>query len=233
MSEAVSATGTPAAFVSGVCKGYGSADRRVEVLRGVDLALGQGEMLALVGPSGVGKSTFLHLLGLLDQPEAGRIELFGRDAGAMSPRERAGWRNREIGFVFQFHGLLAEFTLAENVALPLLIGGTGKAAALTRARELLVAVGLEPRSEHFPDQLSGGEQQRGAIARALVAGPRLLLADEPTGNLDAATAEAVFDLLRNLHLSRGLSSVIVTHNARLAARCDRTLRLSAAGLEAA
>ncbi|MGV8041571.1 MAG: ABC transporter ATP-binding protein [Thermoanaerobaculaceae bacterium] len=233
MSEPVAAPSVLAARVSGVRKGYGSNDRRVEVLRGVDLELDQGEMLALVGPSGVGKSTFLHLLGLLDQPEAGDIELFGHDVGAMSPGQRASWRNRRIGFVFQFHGLLAEFTLTENVAMPLLIGGTGRREAMARARDLLVAVGLEHRREHFPDQLSGGEQQRGAIARALVAGPWLLLADEPTGNLDAATAEAVFDLLCNLHLGRGLSSVIVTHNARLAARCDRTLRLSGDGLEVA
>lgn len=233
MSEPVAAPSVLAARVSGVRKGYGSNDRRVEVLRGVDLELEQGEMLALVGPSGVGKSTFLHLLGLLDQPEGGDIELFGHDVGAMSPGQRASWRNRRIGFVFQFHGLLAEFTLTENVAMPLLIGGTGRREAMARARDLLVAVGLEHRWEHFPDQLSGGEQQRGAIARALVAGPWLLLADEPTGNLDAATAEAVFDLLCNLHLGRGLSSVIVTHNARLAARCDRTLRLSGDGLEVA
>jgi len=219
--------------VEGVRKGYGSNDRRVEVLRGVSLELEQGEMLALVGPSGVGKSTFLHLLGLLDQPEAGRIELFGHDTGAMTSGQRASWRNRRIGFVFQFHGLLAEFTLTENVAMPLLIGGAGRREAAVRAGELLAAVGLEHRREHFPDQLSGGEQQRGAIARALVADPWLLLADEPTGNLDAATAESVFELLRNLHLDRGLSSVIVTHNARLAARCDRTLRLSGDGLEAA
>ncbi|HPC81885.1 MAG TPA: ABC transporter ATP-binding protein [Thermoanaerobaculaceae bacterium] len=233
MSERAVPPGVPAVRVEGVRKGYGSNDRRVEVLRGVSLELEQGEMLALVGPSGVGKSTFLHLLGLLDQPEAGRIELFGHDTGAMTSGQRASWRNRRIGFVFQFHGLLAEFTLTENVAMPLLIGGAGRREAAVRAGELLAAVGLEHRREHFPDQLSGGEQQRGAIARALVADPWLLLADEPTGNLDAATAESVFELLRNLHLDRGLSSVIVTHNARLAARCDRTLRLSGDGLEAA
>jgi lipoprotein-releasing system ATP-binding protein len=219
--------------VSGVCKGYGSNDRRVEVLRGIDLSVREGEMLALVGPSGVGKSTFLHLLGLLDHPDSGRIELFGQDVAVLSARDRARWRNVHIGFVFQFHGLLGEFTLAENVAMPLLIGGVGKAEALKGACELLEAVGLAHRHEHFPDQLSGGEQQRGAIARALVSGPRLLLADEPTGNLDSENADSVFDLLCNLHLRRNLSSVIVTHNARLAARCDRTLRMSATGLEAA
>ena len=219
--------------VEGVGKGYGAGERRVEVLRAIDLDVAQGEMLALVGPSGVGKSTFLHLLGLLDQPDAGRIELFGQDIGALSARERARWRNLRIGYVFQFHGLLGEFTLQENVAMPLLIAGSGRRAAMDRAQELGMAVGLSHRLEHFPDQLSGGEQQRGAIARALVAGPTLLLADEPTGNLDSATAGAVFEMLRNLHLSRGLTSVIVTHNAGLAARCDRILRLTAVGLEAA
>ncbi|HPW55162.1 MAG: ABC transporter ATP-binding protein [Thermoanaerobaculaceae bacterium] len=233
MNEPVAVPAVLAVRVCGVRKGYGNDERRVEVLRGVDLALKQGEMLALVGPSGVGKSTFLHLLGLLDQPEAGKIELFGQDAGAMSPVERASWRNRRIGFVFQFHGLLAEFTLTENVAMPLLIGGASRREAMARARDLLAVVGLEHRREHFPDQLSGGEQQRGAIARALIADPWLLLADEPTGNLDSATAEAVFELLCNLHLERGLSSVIVTHNGRLAARCHRTLRLSGEGLEVA
>jgi lipoprotein-releasing system ATP-binding protein len=219
--------------VDGVRKGYGAGERRVEVLRGVDLEVVQGEMLALIGPSGVGKSTFLHLLGLLDQPDAGRIELFGQDIGALSARDRARWRNLRIGYVFQFHGLLGEFTLGENLAMPLLIAGSGKRAAMERAHELGVAVGLGHRLEHFPDQLSGGEQQRGAIARALVAGPAILLADEPTGNLDSATAEAVFEMLRNLHLSHGLTSVIVTHNAGLAGRCDRILRLNAVGLEAA
>jgi lipoprotein-releasing system ATP-binding protein len=233
MSEPVGGSPGVAVSVTNVRKGYGSGERRVEVLRGVTLAVARGEMLALVGPSGVGKSTFLHLLGLLDEAEGGRVELFGQDVGALSSRERARWRNRRIGYVFQFHGLLSEFTLQENVAMPLLIGGTGKTAALAHADELLGAVGLTPRRDHFPDQLSGGEQQRGAIARALVAGPALLLADEPTGNLDAAAALAVFELLRNVHLRHHLTSVIVTHNAGLAARCDRTLRLGATGVEAA
>ncbi|HNX50740.1 MAG TPA: ABC transporter ATP-binding protein [Thermoanaerobaculaceae bacterium] len=224
---------SPAVQVDGVGKGYGSGDRRVEVLRGVNLEVRRGEMLALVGPSGVGKSTFLHLLGLLDQQDSGRIQLFGQDIGLLTPRERARWRNLRIGFVFQFHGLLGEFTLQENIAMPLLIAGSRRDDAMDRARDLGAVVGLGHRLDHFPDQLSGGEQQRGAIARALVAGPALLLADEPTGNLDAATAGAVFEMLQKLHLSRGLTSVIVTHNASLAARCDRTLRLNAVGLEAA
>ncbi|MBI4915856.1 MAG: ABC transporter ATP-binding protein [Acidobacteria bacterium] len=210
---------------AGLSKGYGEGDRRVQVLAGLDISVQLGEMLAVVGPSGVGKSTLLHLLGLLDRPDAGTLELFGTDVGSLSAAGRARWRNRRTGFVFQFHALLPEFTLEENVAMPMLIGGSPMREALAAARELLGAVGLEPRRDHFPDQLSGGEQQRGAVARALVAGPELLLADEPTGNLDAANAESVFEVLRRLHVSRGLTSVIVTHNEALAGRCDRILRL--------
>lgn len=209
----------------GLTKGYGVGAARVEVLRGLDFEVRLGEMLAVVGPSGVGKSTLLHILGLLDRPDAGRVELFGVDAATLAPPDRAHWRNRHIGFVFQFHALLPEFTLAENAAMPLLIAGTPRRQALLRALELLEAVGLAPRANHFPDQLSGGEQQRGALARALVAEPRLLLADEPTGNLDAANAQAVFALLRQLHLSRRLTSVIVTHNEALAGQCERVLPL--------
>ena len=220
MSDAVRACG--------IFKGYGVGERRVEVLRGLDVAIADGEMVAVVGPSGVGKSTLLHLLGLLDRPDAGSIELFGEEAGAWTQQQRARFRNRSLGFVFQFHALLPEFTLEENVAMPMLIGGTPMREALAAARDLLTAVGLEPRRDHFPDQLSGGEQPRGAVARALVAGPELLLADEPTGNLDAANAESVFEVLRTLHVSRGLTSVIVTHNEALAGRCDRILRLAGA-----
>jgi lipoprotein-releasing system ATP-binding protein len=203
------------------------------VLRGLDFEVPRGEMLAVVGPSGVGKSTLLHLLGLLDRPDRGELELLGADVTLLSVEERAAWRNRRIGFVFQFHTLLPEFTLEENVAMPLLIGGSGRREALTAARELLGAVDLDDRREHFPDQLSGGEQQRGAVARALVAGPELLLADEPTGNLDADNAAAVFDRIARLHLSRGLTSVIVTHNEALASRCDRVVRLVRAAADTA
>jgi lipoprotein-releasing system ATP-binding protein len=215
----------------GVCKGYGSGERRVEVLRDLDLEVARGEMLAVAGPSGVGKSTLLHLLGLLDRPDGGELLLFGSDVAALSVEERARWRNRRIGFVFQFHALLPEFTLEENVAMPLLIAGAPRRSALAAAAEQIAAVGLGHRRTHFPDELSGGEQQRGSVARALVAAPELLLADEPTGNLDAANAEALFETFAELHLSHGLTSVIVTHNEALAGRCGRTLRLTGADVE--
>jgi len=222
---------TEVVSVVGLRKGYGAGERRVEVLRGLDLTVCRGEMLAVVGPSGVGKSTLLHLIGLLDRPDGGRLVLFGNDVSTLSVEERARWRNRRIGFIFQFHALLPEFSLEENVAMPLLIAGRSRRAALAKAQELVAAVGLEHRRGHFPDELSGGEQQRGAVARALVAEPELLLADEPTGNLDTTSADVVFGLLQQLHLSRALTSVIVTHNEALAGRCGRTLRLAGAPVE--
>lgn len=210
-------------------KGYGQGARRVEVLRGFSFTVHVGEMVAVVGPSGVGKSTLLHLLGLLDKPDAGEVFLFGQATSSLTPEERAGLRNRTLGFVFQAHLLLSDFTLEENVAMPLLLAGESKAKALARARELLAEVGLASRAHHFPHELSGGEQQRGAVARALACQPRLLLADEPTGNLDAEAAQKLFELLASLHLSRGLTSVIVTHNEGLAGRCHRVVRLLPGG----
>lgn len=219
----------PMVRVAAVVKGYGEGPTRVEVLRGLDLEVAAGELVAVTGPSGVGKSTLLHLIGLLDRPEGGRLELDGVDVEPLSLKERARVRNRTIGFVFQHHHLLDELDARDNVALPLRIAGQRSAAARSRADELVAAVGLAGRSGHFPDQLSGGEQQRVAIARALAMRPRLLLADEPTGNLDRDNAEQVFELVRKLHLLEGLTSIIVTHNEELARRCDRVVDLAPAG----
>ena len=211
MSVAVSARG--------LTKSYRDADRTVEVLRGVDLDLEPGELVAVVGPSGSGKSTLLHLLGGLDRPDAGTIEVGGRRIDRLGPAELASFRNRTVGFVFQFHQLLADFTALENVALPGRIAGLEPRGLERRAAALLDEVGLAERREHFPSQLSGGEQQRTALCRALLLEPPLVLADEPTGNLDPAAAQTVFDLLRALVERHGTTAVVVTHNRELAARC--------------
>jgi lipoprotein-releasing system ATP-binding protein len=228
-TDGTAAVAPPLIRLSAIVKGYGDGATRVEVLRDLELEVPQGELLAVVGPSGVGKSTLLHLIGLLDRPEAGRIELDGEDVGGVDGEHRARLRNSLIGFVFQHHYLLDELDARDNVALPLRIAGRGARRARARAEELLDRVGLRDRCRHFPDQLSGGEQQRVAVARALAAGPRLLLADEPTGNLDYASSEQVFSLVRELHLMAGLTSIIVTHNEPLARRCDRVFRLAPRG----
>jgi lipoprotein-releasing system ATP-binding protein len=215
--------------VDAVTKGYGSGPTRVEVLQNLDLQVLKGELLAVVGPSGVGKSTLLHLIGLLDRPEEGRLELDGGAVGDLDGEQRARLRNSLIGFVFQHHYLLDELDARDNVALPLRIAGQSARKARARAMELLDTVGLTDRWHHFPDQLSGGEQQRVAVARALASKPRLLLADEPTGNLDRANAESLFGLVRELHLLEGLTSIIVTHNEPMARRCDRVFRLAPHG----
>ena len=206
-------------------KTYRNAEVPVLVFSGLDLEVEKGEMLAIVGPSGIGKSTLLHLLGGLDRPDSGRVRVGDREVTSMPADELARFRNRNVGFVFQFHHLLPEFTAAENVAMPGWIGRIDRDEALDRAAGLLSELGLSERSRHYPNQLSGGEQQRVAIARALLADPVLFLADEPTGNLDLATSERVFDLMRECHNKRGLTSVIVTHNPELAARCDRVLEM--------
>ncbi len=212
-----------------VSKGYGQGVTRVEVLRDLDLALTAGEMLAVVGPSGIGKSTMLHVIGLLDSVDSGSIELDGRPVHNSSLQERAAIRNASIGFVFQHHYLLNEFDARDNVSLPMRIAGESRSAARRRADELLDQVGLTDRRHHYPDQLSGGEQQRVAFARALVMRPKVLLADEPTGNLDRANAEQVFHLVQELHLKEDLTSIIVTHNERIARMCDRVFELASAG----
>lgn len=204
---------------------YRNAEVPVEVFKGLDLAVERGEMLAIVGPSGIGKSTLLHLLGGLDRPDSGTIKVQDAEVTKMSNDELARFRNRNVGFVFQFHHLLPEFSAAENVAMPGWIGRIPKSQALRKAASLLEELGLEARERHFPNQLSGGEQQRVAIARALLTDPLLFLADEPTGNLDLDTSARVFGLMRECHAKRGLTSVIVTHNQELAARCDRVFEM--------
>jgi len=198
----------------------------VTVFQNLDFELEQGIFAAVMGPSGVGKSTLLHLLGGIDRPDAGRVEIFGVSIEELTPRERARFRNERIGFVFQFHHLLAEFTAEENVAFPHRIAGESARVARDRAAALLERVGLADRRAHMSRSLSGGEQQRVAIARALARSPSLLLADEPTGNLDAESASTVFDLLAELHRERGMTTVLVTHNPDLAKRCDKIFNMS-------
>ena len=211
--------------VEGICKAFRVGGRTLEILRGVSFEVRPSEMVAFTGPSGVGKTTLLHLIGTLDRPDAGEIYYGDVAQSSLRGSKLAAFRNVGIGFVFQFFQLLPEFTALENVMMPLLIAASGASRARRRAREVLEEVGLGGRLSHFPNQLSGGEQQRAAIARALVGGPRLLLADEPTGNLDKATGARVFALLRGLQRQRGLTSIIVTHNMEIASQCDRVLSL--------
>ena len=206
-------------------KSYAVAANRVEVLRGLDLAVERGEMVAIVGASGVGKSTLLHLLGGLDRPDSGEVKVGDVDVTRVSDAELVAFRNRHVGFVFQFHHLLPEFTAVENAEMPLRIARVQIARARPRAESLLARVGLGGRLDHRPGMLSGGEQQRVAVARALVMQPSLLLADEPTGDLDERTADALHVLLREMHAEFGLTAIIATHNPRLAQQCDRILRL--------
>ena len=209
----------------GVVKSYRGPRGVVEVLRGADLQVEPGEMAAVVGASGVGKSTLLHVLGGLDSLDGGTLTIGGIRIDTMNDEARVGFRNQRVGFVFQFHHLLPEFTALENVEMPLLIGGVATGERRARATALLDRVGLAGRLDHLPGALSGGEQQRVAIARALASKPSLLLADEPTGNLDEDTARDIQALLREIHAEQHLTSVIVTHNPAMAGNCDRILRL--------
>jgi lipoprotein-releasing system ATP-binding protein len=216
---------TPLVRATGLCKRYVDGPSVVEVLLGLDLDVFPGDRIAVVGASGVGKSTLLHILGCLDRPTDGQVVFDGRDAFAGSDAEMAAFRSREIGFVFQFHQLLGDFTALENVELAGRIGREPRAAVRARATELLERVGLGPRLRHRPGELSGGEQQRVAVARAVMRRPRLVLADEPTGNLDPATGERVQDLLVDLNRETGAALVVATHNERFAGTLGRCLRL--------
>ena len=217
MSEALS--------LKGVTRAFSQGQGALEVLKGVDLSIAAGEIVALVGASGTGKSTLLHIAGLLEPPDRGEVLIAGENASDLSDEKRTNLRLSHLGFVYQFHHLLPEFSAAENILLPQMIAGVDRPAGLGRAKELLAAMGLADRAENRPGQLSGGEQQRVAIARALANHPKLLLADEPTGNLDPGTAAAVFDQLLKLVRDQQLAAVIATHNPDLARRMDRTVTL--------
>lgn len=207
-------------------KSFATPAGELQVLKGIDMEVAGGEIVAVIGASGVGKSTLLHILGTLDLPTAGSIEYFGKDITALSERELTAFRNRSVGFVFQFHHLLPEFTALENVMMPALISGMlDRAEAMDRAGSLLEELGVTPRGQHRPGELSGGEQQRVAVARALVMHPAVVLADEPTGNLDTSTGEDLFDLLVRLNRERNITFVIVTHNEHLAGKCHRILEM--------
>lgn len=223
----------PLLSVRSLYKSYLSGRERLSILRGLELTVEPGQMIAVTGASGSGKSTLLHLVGGMDYPDRGEVRYQGINIFEFSRQELARFRNATIGFVFQFHHLLPEFTALENVMFPLLIRGVSRQQARRPAEELLARVGLGDRLGHRPGELSGGEQQRVAIARALVGRPKVLLADEPTGNLDTHTAEAIFTLLLSLHREAGLTSVVVTHNERLALLCDRSYRLEEGRLEPA
>ena len=211
--------------VKGLVKDFRIGGAGVSVLRGIDLEVARGEMVSIVGASGVGKSTLLHITGALDRPTSGTVTYDGLDIFKLDENALASFRNRRIGFVFQFHHLLPEFTALENVAIPSMISGASRSESEKRAGSILGEVGLSDRLHHRPGELSGGEQQRVAIARALMMEPSIILADEPTGNLDTLTADSVHEVLRSLNKKKGLTFLIVTHNEKLAARTDRIVRM--------
>ncbi|NIF20333.1 MULTISPECIES: lipoprotein-releasing ABC transporter ATP-binding protein LolD [Pantoea] len=216
---------TPLLQCRDLCKSYQEGSVQTDVLRSVAFSVQPGEMMAIVGSSGSGKSTLLHLLGGLDTPTSGDVVFDGQSMNALSSSAKADLRNRELGFIYQFHHLLPDFSALENVAMPLMIGRKSKTEAQQRAREMLAAVGLEHRGHHRPSELSGGERQRVAIARALVNRPRLVMADEPTGNLDARNADAIFSLLGDLNQREGTAFLVVTHDLHLAQRMSRQMEM--------
>lgn len=223
----------PVLRLKGIKKAYNSGKpNEVTVLNGIDLEVARGEVVALVAPSGAGKSTLLHIAGLLDTPDTGTVEIDGDDMTGKRDATRTAVRRNDVGFIYQFHHLLPEFTAAENIILPQLANGIARSVAEAHAMDLLTRVGVAPRAAHRPAELSGGEQQRVAFCRALANGPKLLLADEPTGNLDPGTSETVFAALMSLVRSTGLSALIATHNLELAARMDRQIRLDQGSLRA-
>ena len=216
---------TPALYLENIGRRYGGGETALTVLSGAELVLSPGESVALVAPSGAGKSTLLHLAGLLEKPDQGEVHVAGSPTSSMSDAARTALRRTHIGFVYQFHHLLPEFTAEENIALPQMVAGLPRAEAARRARELLAYLGLEARAHHRPSELSGGEQQRVAIARALANAPRVLLADEPTGNLDPRTADHVFSTLAELVKASRVAALIATHNMEIAGRMDRRVTL--------
>lgn len=224
---------SPTLELSSIAKAYNKGkENEVTVLRDIDLSVEPGEIVALVAPSGAGKSTLLHIAGLLDSPDRGQVKIAGQDMTGLSDRKRTAIRREDVGFVYQFHHLLPEFTALENIVLPQLANGISSVAATERAEDLLTTVGVAHRADHRPAALSGGEQQRVAFCRALANAPRLLLADEPTGNLDPGTSDQVFGALMELVRGTGMSAVIATHNLELASRMDRQLRLDGGRLVA-
>lgn len=218
-------------ILQNINKSLGDQKKRIDVIKNANLQLKAGEVVALVGPSGAGKTTFLQIAGLLDNPDSGKIFINGIDASTENDQVRTDLRKNYIGFIYQFHHLLPEFSALENIAMPLLIRGMEKKLALKKAEEMLIEIGLSQRSRHFPSQLSGGEQQRVAVARAIIIKPLILLADEPTGNLDSENSDNIFNLIIKLSRQHNISGLVVTHNLELAGRLDRIVRIKDGVLE--